>query len=1231
MVFKMNTQGYISDSFTIAEKKSATEDIAIIGLSAAIGACETYHEFWSELEKGTDLIGPIPHIRKEALQPVLERGGLDDTQFKTIAYLPRIDPFDYQFFKYSPKEASYIDPAQRIFMQQALGAIEDAGYGGERLRGSKTGIYVGYADSQAYSYQRLTNVLDPEAIYQYPTAHLTSMIPGRIAYFLDLKGPAVVIDTACSSSLVAVHYACQALRRGECETALCGGIKLHIIPLKNELHLGIESPGGRARTFDDEADGTGGGEGSVALLLKPLSQAVSDRDHIYAVIKGTSVNQDGTSVGITAPNVFSQEEVIVRAWEDAGIDPETIGYIETHGTGTRLGDPIEIRAIEKAFARYTSRKQFCGVGALKSNTGHLDHAAGIAGLVKAVLSLKHQRLPANLHFSTPNRDIAFMDSPVYVIDRLRPWISRDGQPRRCGVSSFGLSGTNCHVVLEEAGDTEEDSGESSPPYLFAASAKSKESLLTLLSRYIDYLEANCSLSAADVCYTATAGRGHYGHRMIVMVNNLADLTDKLRLIVGEPDRSREEIGIYTTLSGNSAHTPYYAYLDPAILDCSMDRLSHESARELCELYIAGMDLDWLQLYRNARCHTVSLPTYAFEPASCWVQPVGAAEVKDDMSLYSRLWEPCPGNVQAETLEGDVLIFCQHWDSGSQTAALFSGYCKDPVIIRYGAGYQQLGPIDYIIDGSEEDFDRCFSEISRLGKTFRHLFYFNDFGHEVDLHAEMAAGLYARLNLLPQLVKSIHKHLDVAGTHFRLITRQAHQVNGEDHELNPANALMVSLLKAMMAEHSSLHVQSLDIGTSEVSRIIPMELLTGYDNHIHLAYRNDIRYKEVIASLHPSEIEEDQTQIRSNGVYVVTGGTGKVGLELASYLTSRQAVRIIILQRTLPDSIVGTVTEQPGNRDKLDRLRQLAANGSTIEIMQTDVTQEADVRLALDRIRNKYGMIHGVIHAAGAGIGERGSCLLIDEDPVNVVAMLAPKMNGALLLDKYTREDSLDFMLLCSSAITLVGGIYAGKYLAANAFLDAFAEQRNLNGRKTISINWPVWVTEPDADSGADNNQLFMGIRPPAAKRSLHQVLNRKISHAVLGKFNWTSSIHLISETLPYTLSGRMSTRLANARRHSSEVDKPSEQTVILSGKESFTETEQLVAGIWASLLGHPVIDVNESFSVLGGDSILMVRLGMELEKLGLLEDGVALIHDPTVAGLAEHIDERSRQADVLRR
>ena len=648
----------------------AKTDIAIIGMAGRFGSAGNPDEFWEGLKAGTDFIRKLPEQRKNDCDVYVEaliNSGMHrgETEYFDAAFLDRIDGFDCHFFNISPREADLMDPHQRFFLETAWEAMEDAGYGGKKLTGSKTGVFVGHSTDFGVEYKNYGKTVSSANDETAVSGNIRSIIGSRISYILDLKGPSVTVDTACSSALVAVHMACGSLRNGECETALAGGCKLSIIPERNsgeQGNLGIASNGSRSRTFDDASDGIGFGEGGGVVLLKLLNKAVEDGDNIHAVIKGSAINQDGASVGITAPNMAAQEEVIISAWKAASIDPETVTYIETHGTGTKLGDPIEVAGISKAFEHYTQKKQFCTVASVKTNIGHLDNASGIVSLIKGVLSLKNRELPPTLHFRDPNRKISFENSPVYVNDRLRSW-ETNGSPRRCGISSFGLSGTNCHLVLEEYCGTDAEvpvklpaavpgkipekvygtgQTEDGRKGIMVFSAKSLSALKALAERYCGYLDRERLETLESICYTANTGRGHYNVRLALVAESMEDLKYKMALIREKGPENTQAAGIFfgesrivspskqkreageITLEEARMLSLEASSLVGGLLDEKDISIFNRELERLGRFYTGGADIGWDKLYSGSKYYKVSLPAYPFSAERHWVKPDRAA-------------------------------------------------------------------------------------------------------------------------------------------------------------------------------------------------------------------------------------------------------------------------------------------------------------------------------------------------------------------------------------------------------------------------------------------------------------------------------------------------------------------------------------------------------------------------------------------------------------------------------
>ena len=427
-------------------------------------------------------------------------------------FLDRIDGFDAQFFGIAPREAASMDPQQRLLMEVTWEALEHAGYSPASLAGSATGVFVGICGSDYFQLQMMAN--DPAAIDAYLATGVShSVASGRLSYFLGLNGPSLSVDTACSSSLVAVHLAAQSLRGGECRLALAGGVSLMMLP-EATMTLSkaqMMASDGRCKAFDKRANGFVRAEGCGMVALKRLSDAVADGDHVIAVILGDACNQDGRSNGLTAPNGPSQEAVIRQALERAGVAAAAVGYVETHGTGTALGDPIEVQALGNVLCAGRGAAAPLVIGSVKTNIGHLEAAAGVAGLIKAALCVERGRIPAHLHFATPSPHIPWEQYALRVPTQSGAW---EATPRIAGVSSFGFSGTNAHVIVSAAPARAAAAGASTP--LLVLSAKEPAALTALAGRFAAHLAAQPGEALADVCATAAVGRAHFAQRLAVM-------------------------------------------------------------------------------------------------------------------------------------------------------------------------------------------------------------------------------------------------------------------------------------------------------------------------------------------------------------------------------------------------------------------------------------------------------------------------------------------------------------------------------------------------------------------------------------------------------------------------------------------------------------------------------------------------------------------------------------------
>ncbi|WP_161519926.1 condensation domain-containing protein [Bacillus cereus] len=574
-------------------------DIAVIGMSGIFPEANDLDEFYFNLLNGVDSVRELPERRS------VSGGG---ERSRLLGYLEQIDEFDYNFFNISRAEAENMDPHQRILLQLVCSAIENAGYSLEEFRGSQTSIILNSPGAPKLEYLNLVEKFHPTLI----TGNAHAMYAGRISYFLGLRGPAMMIDTSCSSSLTSLHESCNKLLLGEADQAITGGIKLRPnLNFTKNVRFGIEASDSKCKAFDDSADGIVGGEGGGILILKPLDRAIQDRDVIHAVIKGSALNQDGDrSNGITAPSPQAQTEVITTAWRKAGIDPTTISYIEAHGTGTHLGDPIEIQGLTDAFNQFTDHNNFCYIGSLKTNIGHLGEAAGISSVIKTILSLKHKKLFPSLHFNKPNSHIDFKNTAVKVNNVLQDWDMPAEEKRRAGVSAFALTGTNAHVVLEEAPKISKNKivNEKSP-YLFTLSAQTPSSLIRYKENLTSYLKESLE-NINNISFVLNKGRKDFSYRYACVSRNKEELIAKLTEMA-EPSISQSERPIvflfshefqiadqvytYLTTQHPKCREIYKNYLELPNLN-----INHENVRNFISQYL---------LYEYWKCMGITPATF----------------------------------------------------------------------------------------------------------------------------------------------------------------------------------------------------------------------------------------------------------------------------------------------------------------------------------------------------------------------------------------------------------------------------------------------------------------------------------------------------------------------------------------------------------------------------------------------------------------------------------------------
>ncbi|HET8845325.1 MAG TPA: beta-ketoacyl synthase N-terminal-like domain-containing protein, partial [Ktedonobacteraceae bacterium] len=512
-------QDFLEQRRRQARVGSGQQAIAVVSMAGRFPGAGNIEQFWENLREGVESISFFtPEELREAGVPAEVLA--DPNYVRARPILQEVEQFDAGFFGYSPREAELMDPQHRLFLESSWEVLERGGYDPQSYEGL-IGVFGG-ANISTYllGMAAHSDVLESVDDYSLVISNDKDSLATGVSYKLNLRGPSIAVQTFCSTSLVAVHLACQSLRAGECDLALAGGVSVRVPMVEGHLYQqgGMESPDGHVRTFDAQARGSMFGDGVGVVLLKRLEEALADGDQIEAVIRGSALNNDGSvKVSYTAPSVAGQAEVVQAALEQAGVEAESISYVEAHGTATELGDPIEVAALTRAYRRQTQQVGYCAIGSVKTNVGHLDRAAGVSGLIKTVLSLKHEQIPPSLHYQQPNPQIDFASSPFYVNARLSEW-KRGERVRRAGINSLGMGGTNVHVVVEEA-PAREGSGESREWKVVVVSGRTPRAVEEASRRLGEYLRGAQAQDLADVAYTLQVGRRRFEHRRALLCRN----------------------------------------------------------------------------------------------------------------------------------------------------------------------------------------------------------------------------------------------------------------------------------------------------------------------------------------------------------------------------------------------------------------------------------------------------------------------------------------------------------------------------------------------------------------------------------------------------------------------------------------------------------------------------------------------------------------------------------------
>lgn len=1030
-----------------ALKIAANEPLAVVGMGCRLpGGANTPAAYWELLLNKRNAITEIPDDRWDRSAVYDPDPNAMGKMYNTRAgFIDAVDQFDAAFFNISPVEAIMMDPQQRLTLEAAWHALEDACIAPDSLFKTLTGVFIGMGQNDyAYLTTQQAGIYNVNAYYGLGNGHCFTA--GRISHLLGLHGPSLALDTACSSSLLAIHLACQSLRNRECDVALAGGVQLMLSPLMS-VYLSRTralSPTGYCRPFSADADGFVRAEGVGVIVLKRLSDALQQGDRILSVIKGSAVNHDGSSSGITVPNGLAQEQLLRTALDAAGLHPAEIAYIEAHGTGTRLGDPIELGALDAVYGQQRGSSSPLWVGAAKSNIGHLEAAAGVAGLIKTSLLLQHRLVPANLHFTAPNPQFDWNASPLRVpLENIT--LQPEAETVMGGVSAFGLSGTNVHTILSSAPAVSLPERVDMQWQLITLSAKEEAMLLQKIADLHLHLQQYPGAALADIAYSANAGRQHFKYRVAWVVKDAGRLADRLAAIGSVAGIREHNNRLLLQQAGIAAIQPLLNGQAPLVALPAPDL--EKALTALAAAYIQGHSINWVGLYKGAHYRKTSLPLMPFNRQRYWVDMLyanrnvisrqaeeeKAIQLQMQAHLYDHTWEQqdLPAH-NAAIPAGKWLLFIDTPEEKEQWRT-WLGRQEDIRFVSFTGEWSlkedtcTMHPLD------TAQWDR----LREHTPADYNIIYASRLVAYASLPAPELAT--AHINTLLLLTQAFHGKS--AGLY--VMTRSAINTHAPEPVHGWQQAGMIGCCKSLSLEHPGWLKGVLDLDRVEPNNDLTetiQRFLCGMEEPL-MAYHAGSWWAPRIK---PVKAPEGQApELQGDAAYLVTGGTGHLGLKAVKWLADNGAKNIFVASRS-------------GSWNSSGRLlvEVLKQHAVSVQLIQADISEQAAVNTLLDTIATHTGSrrIAGVIHAAGtSGFAEMGTIT-----PAMVTAMAAPKINGAWWLYQALAKEPPGFFIAFSSIAAAWGSRGQTHYAAVNQCMEALLQHWRHTGCNAVSIAWGPW-------------------------------------------------------------------------------------------------------------------------------------------------------------------------------
>ncbi|WFQ80638.1 beta-ketoacyl synthase N-terminal-like domain-containing protein [Xenorhabdus sp. SF857] len=1162
-------------------------DIAVIGLSGRFPGAENYTAFWRNLLMGVDSISRF--TEEELLQAGHDSRKIRNKDFVPVnGVLEGAGYFDAEFFEYSQAEAALLDPQTRLMMQCVWHALENAGVDPDK-RGHNIGLFLGARSTVSWTMQAMLSE-QTENVGGFLASQLANKdaMSTLISWKLGLQGPSFTLQTACSTSLVSVHQAVQSLLSGECDFAVAGGVSL-LLPQQNG-HIYQDgmlfSKDGKTRAFDADATGSVFGSGLGAVVLRRAGNAIADNDPIWAILKGSAINNDGIrKVGYTAPSVKGQTDVIRTAFQMAEMDAADLGFIECHGTATSLGDSIEFMALQEIFNENRSAAESasqsipinqCALGSVKTNIGHLDSAAGIAGFIKTVMAVRYGVIPPTLYFHSPNPLLGLEQSPFYINTRAEPWLSEQGKPRTGGVSSFGIGGTNAHIVLQQYIPASAASApDITQPCFFPFSAKNKAALVQQLESVSHWLVQLSDLDLAALSHTLSKRRS-FPCRMMFVAESRFALMQQIKTYLAQEEH--DELALIPQFLQQSTIPPD----KHSEIVADISRWISRQVKEPAECFFPSSQGQPL----------TDVPGYAFireEHGAGYITDKNWAQIasvitttesnnlsKNMPGLLLPFWKAIRLPKEQEGTPYSRLLIDQHLAlpanipaDNSQIEALHLNLACSREIRNVLAGLSDNLQINELPESTSLVLSLMFTAdsfsfsvdslqaLSELGKTLAE----NDFSAFSSVHIYLIAPVGDRYSAESVLTESALKAL-------ALVLPQ---------EIPGITCTFLSLQ---------------DLNVNRVSVTLSRLLQTTVYGPLKL--NRDGLFVEDFRCPDPEENEVADNAHFIGKTYVITGASGRMARAMAMVIARRFQGKLALISRQS--------AETAAMQDLRNELSECGA--TAVEIFPYTLENEENALALFTSIRHRLGDIYAVIHAAGVTDGDSFSPL-IQLNAEHYSAQLKPKAQVAAVLASVFTHIPVEYCFVTSSMSVFFGGIAHAPYATANLFLDGWAQKQNLFLQKTHSpnthwvvINWetvhfeqPTDATKEDAtkevQGWGDNEVAFSGAEFPALfERSLREYDNADQKIFSAGQF---------MERL-YSWGGRRTASSVDAPKPARIRLKPRPETLHAEYQPPTNKMQQEIADIWSQILGIDGIGIEDKFMALGGDSLKTIVMAEKVYK-----------------------------------